>query len=227
MKVDMNYSVVVFGGIGTLVETSALQYAAFNRAFANAGVDFRWSRADYIASLASTGGRNRLADLVASGDVHLSDAQMAQIHAEKTRVFNAMLADTVLPLRPGVAALLTRARDAGITVAWATTTSQANIDAVVGATNGALALGMFAMVGHNHLVTRQKPDPEIYTKIVARLAIDPATVLAIEDSPTGVQAAKAAQIYTVAFPGAMQIDNDFTAADRVVHNLDAVVPLIG
>ncbi len=223
----MNYSVVIFGGIGSLVETSALQYAAFNQAFANAGVDFHWSRADYIASLASTGGRNRLADLVSSGDIQLSDAQIAQIHAEKTRVFNAMLADTVLPLRPGVAAMLSRARDAGIKVAWATTTSQANIDAVVGATNGALAREMFAMVGNDHLITRQKPDPEIYTKIVAMFGIDSATGLAIEDSPTGVRAAKAAKIYTVAFPGAMQIDSDFTAADRVVHNLDAVVPLIG
>lgn len=222
----MTYSAVVFGGIGTLVETSVLQYDAFNQAFGNIGVDFRWNRADYLASLSSSGGRSRLAELVLPDGVKLSATQIAQIHGKKTRLFNAMLADALLPLRPGVAALLSHARDAGIKVAWATTTSQANIDAVVGATGGALTLGMFAVIGNDRLVARQKPDPETYTTIADKLGIGANAAFAIEDSPTGVLAAKAAQIFTVAFPGAMHADNDFTAADMVVQNLDKIISLL-
>jgi HAD superfamily hydrolase (TIGR01509 family) len=41
-------------------------------------------------------------------------------------------------------------------------------------------------------VTRRKPDPEIYFTVIDRLGLQPEDVLIFEDSPVGVEAARAA-----------------------------------
>jgi len=217
----MTISALIFGGIGTLIETSTLQREAFNRAFATLGIDFVWHHVDYAASLSNSGGRNRLAAIALPGGARLTEAQIAAVHAEKTNAFDAMLADRVLPLRAGVADLLTRAAAAGIVVAWATTTSQANIDAILRASGGALTRTLFAFIGDDLAVERQKPDPEIYLKVLATLGIRPAAAIAIEDSATGVHSAKAAGLFTVAFPGEMHVGN-LGGPDMITRSLDEV-----
>ena len=217
----MTISALIFGGIGTLIETSTLQREAFNRAFTTLGIDFVWDHADYAASLSNSGGRNRLAAIALPGGARLTEAQIAAVHAEKTNAFDAMLADRVLPLRAGVADLLTRAAAAGIVVAWATTTSQANIDAILRASGGALTRTLFAFIGGDLAVERQKPDPEIYLRVLATLGIRPAAAIAIEDSATGVHSAKAAGLFTVAFPGEMHVGN-LGGPDMITRSLDEV-----
>jgi len=59
----MTITHLFFGGIGTLVETSEMQFDAFNQAFTDNNIDFQWRRDDYIESLSSSGGQNRLASV--------------------------------------------------------------------------------------------------------------------------------------------------------------------
>jgi hypothetical protein len=54
-------SALLFGSISTVADTSELQRAAFNRAFAEHGLDWTWDRDDYRAMLATSGGRSRIA----------------------------------------------------------------------------------------------------------------------------------------------------------------------
>ena len=53
----MESKAVLFGGIGTLLESSELQREAFNRAFAEADLDWQWQRDDYRAMLTTPGGK--------------------------------------------------------------------------------------------------------------------------------------------------------------------------
>jgi len=43
----MNYKAILFGSIGTLIETSDLQRESFNEAFKEAGLDWYWDQEDY------------------------------------------------------------------------------------------------------------------------------------------------------------------------------------
>ena len=43
----MNYKAILFGSIGTLIETSELQRNAFNQAFSENGLDWNWSPTQY------------------------------------------------------------------------------------------------------------------------------------------------------------------------------------
>ena len=51
---------ILFGSIGSLVESSEIQRKAFNEAFKEFGVDWYWNVANYIKMLEKPGGLNRL-----------------------------------------------------------------------------------------------------------------------------------------------------------------------
>jgi HAD superfamily hydrolase (TIGR01509 family) len=91
-----------------------------------------------------------------------------------------------------------------------------------------LPAGTFAAVVTGDVVTRGKPHPDPYLAAAARLGIEPAHGLAIEDSPTGVAAAVAAGVPTLAVPnvagvaeqpGVVQVS---TLADVRPHDLAAL-----
>lgn len=80
------------------------------------------------------------------------------------------------------------------------------------------ALGLFGLAHHfgGHVYSadgwdRGKPFPDIYLAAAQGLGVDPASCLAIEDSPTGAAAALAAGMTVVGFCGAGHI------ADRAAH----------
>jgi HAD superfamily hydrolase (TIGR01509 family) len=219
----MRQSVIIFGGIGTLVETSSLQRHAFNDAFEKLDIDFHWDTDSYRDSLAGTGGQRRLAALVLKDGTRLSPRQIEQLHALKTERFVSRLTSIQLDLRPGVGELIDHARQTNLKLAWATTTSCANIDALISSTNGALRHDMFAFLGNDTIVTRQKPDPQIYTMCLAALNIAACEAIAIEDGLMGIASAKAAGICTIAFPGEFQASQDFHLADLIVRDLTALI----
>lgn len=69
-------------------------------------------------------------------------------------------------------------------------------------------------------VTRGKPDPEIYRTAAERFGIEPARLLVLEDSPTGVAAARAAGAFAVGIPHEHSPEAGLGHADLIVHRLD-------
>ncbi len=65
-------------------------------------------------------------------------------------------------------------------------------------------------------VVNGKPDPEPYLLAAKRLGVPPAACAAIEDSPTGARAAKAAGMLTVAWPQHAHLA--FEMADHIVSH---------
>lgn len=68
-------------------------------------------------------------------------------------------------------------------------------------------------------VSRVKPDPELYLRAVAELGVRAERAIALEDSPHGLAAARAAGLYCVAIPGPMTRDLPFDGADLVLPSL--------
>ncbi len=67
-------------------------------------------------------------------------------------------------------------------------------------------------------VKHAKPAPDIYLLACERLGVDPSEAVALEDSASGVAAAKAAGLTCIAVP--MFAETDVSAADRVVDSLE-------
>ncbi len=69
-------------------------------------------------------------------------------------------------------------------------------------------------------VAAGKPAPDLYLAAAARLGVPPAQCLAVEDTSTGIAAAKAAGFSVIAWPHAMTAAMDFSAADFRVRELE-------
>lgn len=68
-------------------------------------------------------------------------------------------------------------------------------------------------------VERAKPDPDLFLAAVAAVGVSASEAIAIEDSPNGVTAAKAAGLYCIAVPNAVTGALRFDHADLVLGSL--------
>lgn len=70
-------------------------------------------------------------------------------------------------------------------------------------------------------VENPKPAPDIYLEAANRLGVEPARCIAIEDSPTGLAAAKAAGLYTIQLRAASTAVDAQPEADLVLDSLES------
>ena len=212
----MGYKAILFGSIGTLIETSELQRRAFNQAFAEAGLDWDWNTEEYRRLLTKSGGCERIQDFATRRG---SEVNAGQLHQQKTIIFNRLMANETILLRPGVANIIRHALDNRSRLGFVTTTSEANIDAVFFAVANQLNRRDFNFIGNNKIASNTKPNPEIYLKALSELQLDAQHCIAIEDTQISMRAALAADIRCIAFPGAFAEDNDFSGAALITQRL--------
>jgi HAD superfamily hydrolase (TIGR01509 family) len=127
------------------------------------------------------------------------------------------LRGSVKPM-PGAAEIIARARLAGLPIALATSGMRIHADISLGETGLA---GSFSSETTGDEVTRGKPAPDLFLMAAERLGIDPADAVVLEDSPLGVEAAKAAGMRVIAVLGHPGREVVFPIApDVVVQNLN-------
>jgi len=212
---------LIFDVDGTLAETEELHRQAFNHAFARHGLDWRWDRAVYKDLLRVTGGKERMRAYHArlGAAPPLSDMEIAELHRIKTGHYAELVETGCCPLRTGVADLLAAARARGQRLAIATTTSHGNIDALLSRALGKRWAADFEAVVAGDDVSHKKPAPDVYIEILARLKLDAAACVAIEDSANGLIAASRAGIPVLITRSMFFGDDDFTAARVVLDDL--------
>ena len=210
----MTTRAVLFGAIGTIAETSEIQRQAFNAAFAEAGLDWTWERDAYRDMLESPGGERRIE---AYNRARGARIDASAIHGRKTVLFQEAI-ERGIEARPGVVETIHALREAGIKVAFCTTTDEANVAAILRAVDG-LEREHFDFIGHRAMVSKNKPDPEIYLLALERLGVQAPEAVAIEDSPEGADAAAGAGLRTVAFPGMMHVHRSFDSAELAVDTM--------
>lgn len=204
-------STVLFGSIGTIAETSEMQRKAYNDAFAEHGLGWTWEPAEYRRLLPRSGGRDRVADYADErGETVDADA----VHRTKSRLYQQALAQAPVEARPGVVDTITRAKADGLKLALVTTTSPENIEALTSAITG-VERSDFDVIVDVTKVDTPKPDKAPYVWALEQLGEQPGDCVAVEDNAHGVQAATAAGVPVIAFPGANTADHDFGDVPRV------------
>jgi HAD superfamily hydrolase (TIGR01509 family) len=142
-----------------------------------------------------------------------------QVTAEKREILRSLSLEGTLCAMPGLFDLLHAVDARGLMRAVATSSGRdwASFALhVIGAEHG------FAAVITSDLVQNGKPAPDIYLAVAQALSMAPEACLALEDSPAGVQAAKAAGMRCVAVPNEMTAGMDLSAADWILPSLAAV-----
>ncbi|WP_205873938.1 HAD-IA family hydrolase [Mycobacterium camsae] len=213
-------SAVLFGSISVLADTSELQRRAFNEAFADCGLDWEWSQDGYIAMLGSNGGARRIEDYAQSRG---QNVDAAAVHKVKSEIFQRLLADSAVTPRAGVTATIAEAKKNHHKVGFVTTTSPANIDALLSALTPEISAETFDLIVDHESVSEAKPSAAVYEFALKELGERPDSVVAIEDNVGGVAAAVQAGIPCIAFPNentSRAGEAEFTAAIQIVESLD-------
>lgn len=217
---------LLFDCDGVLAETERDGHrVAFNQAFAEFGLASAWSVARYRELLSTGGGKERLRrhfdeagwpETPAKLDDR--DRLIAELHARKTEIFRQRVAEPGMPLRAGVARLIDAAIAAGVHLAVCSTSNADAVRAIVETGLGAARARQIPVFAGD-AVAAKKPDPAIYTLAVARLGVDPARSVAVEDSRNGLRAAKAAGLRCLVTPSVYTQGERFDEADLVVPEL--------
>ena len=122
-----------------------------------------------------------------------------------------------LVLQPGAMRLVEEVRARGLPLGLATSSRRRWVDLELRVTGLG---GMFDAVITGDEVEHGKPAPDIYLQTASRLGVAPQHCLAIEDSPSGVTAAVAAGMYTVAVRTESTVGLDISHAQRVINSLE-------
>jgi HAD superfamily hydrolase (TIGR01509 family) len=143
----------------------------------------------------------------------------ALYHSYQERYLPQLRARAV-PTR-GLARLIAALRAARVPIGLASSSSLAEIDAVVSALHLGSVLGAVASADE---VARPKPAPDVYRLVIRRLGAGPDGVVAIEDSATGVASATAAGLLCVGVRTAVTQAHDLGEATVIVNSLEELDP---
>jgi len=224
---------LIFDLDGTLADTEETHRQAFNAAFIEFGLWWDWSPPLYARLLAISGGKERLRHYIGTLGVPAAErARLLQtvpaLHETKTRIYTGLVVRGQRPFRPGVLPLLRAARAAGLRLAIASTTTSANVAALLQANLGAASDIGFEVIACGDQVKEKKPAPDIYRLALASLRLSPESCIAFEDSLNGLRASKAAGLVTVVTPSGWTVEQDLSAADLVLPSLEGLdLPRLG
>jgi len=214
---------VFFDQDGVIIDTERDGHrVSFNMAFKEFGFTDEWSVDYYHELLQIAGGKERMKHHWKTKGFSRPlteeeiDSLVKEMHKRKTALFVELIETGKLPLRPGIHRFMKEAMDAGLKIAVCTTSNEQAARAITGKI---LSDIKFELVLAGDVVSKKKPDPEIYNLALSKLGLKPEEVFAVEDSKNGVAASKAAGLKTIVTTNSYTEKEDVSAGDVIVSSL--------
>ena len=210
----MEYLGLIFDMDGTLIDSERSYHIAFNRAVLNLGLP------QYLDMyLFSVGLRKDLSE-------ELLKEKLGQDYDRVCRVWDEIMSyEKKITLKPGVKTVLNFFRSLKLPMAVATSSH------TVYAKERLAQVGIlknFQVVVGGDKVDRPKPFPDIYTKTVALLKIDPRNCVAFEDSPAGTKSAINSGCITIQIPDLLPPDKEMLSlGHKIAPDLVSAVSELG
>jgi len=216
---------IIFDVDGTLAETERLGHlVAYNQAFEDLGAEWEWSDAFYGDLLRIEGGAERLDHYLHEYQPEFSIAEdraafVSDAHGRKNLHYRALLNAGEIPLRTGIRRLIEEARAEGLRLAIASSSVRANVFALLDNELGEDAERLFDAIVTGNDVSRKKPDPEAYRRVLERLDLPAGACIAIEDSENGCRAAVRCGLPTIVTISSYTASHDFPESLLVADSL--------
>jgi len=194
---------------GVLVDTAVYHYQAWKRLANTMGFDFTEEQNEQLKGVSRVESLNKI---LAWGGVEKTDAEKEELATLKNSWYVEMITKmTPAEVLPGTVDFLTEIHRAGYKLALGSASKNSGI--ILERTHLA---HFFDEIVDGNMVTKSKPDPEVFLKGAELLGFEPAACVVFEDAVAGVEAAKRGGMKAIGI-GDKSVLAD---ADIVVSGLD-------
>ena len=172
---------------GTLIDSREYHWLSWQATLA--AEDFRVTREQFEQTF---GRRND--EILRGYFPSYTTEEVARVGDAKEVAYRALVRERGIDLLPGVRRWLDKLRDEGWLQAVASSAPRENLDAIIA------ALGLekyFGAVASAEDVTEGKPDPQVFLAAAAKLGVEPASCVVVEDAPAGTEAARRAGMRSI------------------------------
>jgi HAD superfamily hydrolase (TIGR01509 family) len=120
-----------------------------------------------------------------------------------------------LPMKTGVREILEFLKSSGKKIALASSTRRKSVVNLLGAAG---ILDYFDELVTGDMVTRSKPDPEIFLLACEKIGVEPGNAFAIEDSFNGIRSASTGGLRAIMVPDILPADDEMREKAEVVKD---------
>ena len=179
---------------GTIADTEMCGHrVAFNLAFKDFDLDWKWSKNQYLNLLKISGGYNRIIHYRNEINSELSNNQCSQIQSRKRHYYKNLINAGKIKVREGVLRLIKELSEFDIDQFIVTTSGRDSLEPLL-KNSLSTHLNYFSGIITYEDVRNHKPFPDAYKLAIKLSKKSEVNCLAIEDSMIGVEAARAANL---------------------------------
>ncbi|MEI7580084.1 MAG: HAD family phosphatase [bacterium] len=211
----MTIQAILFDMNGVIVNDEPLQEEAFRKVLATQ-FQIKLAHEDYLLHFA---GKTDLAGFQSILTTY-HELDFAELLTKKFQIYQHLTRQSI-PIYPEVVAVINKLREK-FPVALVTAASKKEVIPVL---KSAKLENAFKVILTAEDFTHHKPDPEPYRKACELLNVNPENAIVIEDSPSGVQSAKAAGCYCIGILNTHSREN-LQSADLVVKSYKEIEEIV-
>ncbi len=209
-------SAVIFDFDGIIVDSEPMHFRAFNEVLNPLDIEISWE--DYCELYIGFDDRDAFREAHKLNDKKMSSRDLKRLIKNKAEIFQKYIREGDVTPLPGAVELI-KSIPVRLPVALCSGALREDILPIIG--NLGIA-GCFSQIVTAEDTKKSKPDPAPYQLTCEKLGIeDPATVVAIEDTPAGILSAKGAGLKVLAVTNSYD-RNYLMEADAVTDSLEKV-----
>jgi len=219
LSISLPLAAVIFDCDGVLVDTEPLHYQAFQEVLRPIGLGFDYDA--YLDRYIGFDDRDAFLEAFREAGRSLDPATLASLMHAKAKALLSIASKGISSF-PGVVELVHELERHKVPLAVASGALRREVEAFTDALG---IRGAFSIIVGADDVSRSKPDPETYLAALARLKehlnrndLDPASCVAIEDTPAGIRSAKKAGIYVIGVAHSYPVSG-LNEADKVIESM--------
>jgi HAD superfamily hydrolase (TIGR01509 family) len=212
----MKLVAVIFDLDGTIIDSREAWGRAFSVVLKSLGVEIKEKYPDEPGIAVRENWRRFIVKFNIKTDKTLDELRSLTYHEYMKLIPEISLND-------GVVEFIENLKDSGTEIALATSTSWEAMDKIL---NSLKIQELFDYITTSEEVTSQKPQPDIFIRAMEKMNLDPSECLVIEDSPSGVTAAKEAGIKVIALDPEEKNGEVLSKADLIVGGFSEISPKI-
>ena len=208
---DRPYQAAIFDLDGVIVDTAKYHYLAWKRLAGELGFEFTEEQNERLKGVSRI---RSLEILLEIGGMKLDQSQMAALAAKKNDWYLEYIDQLdESEILPGAKEYLLQLRIAGLKIALASASKNARV--ILSRLN---IYDLFDTIVDGNMVSKAKPDPEVFFCAARDLGVDPTQCIVFEDAEAGLKAAKRAGMKAIGIGR----KESLKSADQVFESLAQV-----